>query len=132
MLPDTHLLTWREKWVVEMGPVLKTYFIKKDPDRALFGYLPRISTTCKGSIGSLLSANFCECINNCANQIVTADNTSLCDDLVDKTVVLRMNEKFIKFMHLKYPRILKQRFPTFGTVITVADNEQEDVETDSD
>jgi len=60
MLPDTNPLTWREKWVVEMGPVLKTYFIEKDPDRALFWYLPKVATTCKGSIGALLSASFCE------------------------------------------------------------------------
>jgi len=59
-------------------------------------------------------------------------NTNLGDDLVDKTTVLRMNKKIMKFMHLKYPNILKQRFPTFGTVITVADNEQDDVEIDSD
>jgi len=62
-------LTWREKWVVDMGPVLKTYFIEKDPDRALFGYIPIMATTCKGSIGALLSASFCERINSCANQI---------------------------------------------------------------
>jgi len=65
-------------------------------------------------------------INSCADQIVTAGNTSLGDDLGDTTVVLRMNKKIMKFMHIKYPRILKQRFPTFGTVITVADNEQDD------
>jgi len=35
-------------------------------------------------------------------------------------------------MDLKYPDILKQRFPTFDTVITVADNEQNDIEIDSD
>jgi len=40
--------------------------------------------------------------------------------------------KFMKFMHLKYPSILKQRFSTFGTVITIADNEQDHVEIDSD
>jgi len=50
--------------------------------------------------------------------------------LVDKTVVLRMNINFTKFMNLNYPWILKQRFPTFGTVISVADNEQDDVEMD--
>jgi len=44
----------------------------------------------------------------------------------------RMNKKIMKFMDLKYPNILKQRFPTFGTVITVTDNEQDDVEIDSD
>jgi len=35
-------------------------------------------------------------------------------------------------MHHKYPCILKQRFPTFGNVMTVADKEQEDVEIDSE
>jgi len=45
------------------------------------------------------------------------------DDLVDnlKTVVLRMNKNFMKFMNLNYPWILKQRFPAFGTDISVAD-----------
>jgi len=94
MLPDTHPLTWREMWVVQTGPVLKTYFIEKDPNHALFGYLPKMITTCKGSIGAVLSASFCERINSCANQIVTTGNTSLGDDLVDKMVVLRMNKNF--------------------------------------
>jgi len=52
------------------------------------------------------------------------------DDLVDKTVVLRMNKNFKKFLNLNDPWILKQRFPTFGTVISVADNEQDGVEMD--
>ena len=107
-----------------MGHVLKTYFIKKDPDRALFGCIPIMATTCKGSIGALLSASFCERTNSCTNQIVTAGNTSFGDDLVDKTMVLKMNKNFMKFMNLNYPWILKPRFPTFGTVISVADNEK--------
>jgi len=65
-----------------------------------------------------------------ANQIVTIGNTSLGDDLVDKSTVLRMNKNVMKFMNLNYPWILKQRFPTFGTVLSVADNEQDDVEMD--
>jgi len=128
--PPTHILTWREKWVVDMGPVLKTYLIEKDPDRALFGYISIMATTWRGSIGHLLLANFRERINSCTNQIVTVGNTSLGDDLVDETTVLRMNQNFMKFMNLKYPWILKQRFPIFGTVISVADNEQGDVEMD--
>jgi len=51
-------------------------------------------------------------------------------NLVDRTAVLRLNKNFMKFMDLNYPWILKQRFPTFGTVISVADNEQDDVEMD--
>jgi len=86
-------LTWHEKWVVEMGPVLKTYFIDNDLDCPLFGYLPKVATTCKGSIGAFLSASFCERINSSANQIDTTRNTNLVDDFVDKTTVLRMNQK---------------------------------------
>jgi len=52
------------------------------------------------------------------------------DNMVDKIVVLRMNKNFMKFMNLNYPWILKHRFPTFGTVISVSDNEQDDVEMD--
>jgi len=37
-----------------------------------------------------------------------------------------MNKSFMKFMNLNYSWILKQRFLTFGTVIYVADNEQDD------
>ena len=39
-------------------------------------------------------------------------------------------QKLHKFMNLNYPWMLKQRFPNFGTVISVADNEQDDVEMD--
>jgi len=49
---------------------------------------------------------------------------------VNKTVVLKMNPNFLKFMNLNYLWILKQTFPTFGTAISVADNEQDDVEMD--
>jgi len=52
------------------------------------------------------------------------------DNLVDKTVGLRMNKNFMKFMNLIYPWILKQRFPTSGTVISGTDHEQDDVEMD--
>jgi len=83
-----------------------------------------MATTCKGYIGALLSASFCERINSCTKQIVTAGNTSLGDNLVDKTTVLKMNKNFIKFMNLNYPWILEQRFQTFGTVSSVADNEK--------
>ena len=47
-----------------------------------------------------------------------------------RLVVLRMNKNFMKSTNLNYPWILKQRFPTFGTVISVADDEQDDVDWD--
>jgi len=47
------------------------------------------------------------------------------DNLGDKTALLRMNKKIKKFMNLTCPWILKQRFPTFSTVISVAENDVE-------
>ena len=53
------------------------------------------------------------------------------DKLVDKTVVLtEWTKTSWSFMNPTYPWILKQRFPTFGTVISVADNDQDDAEMD--
>jgi len=51
----------------------------------------------------------------CLITFVTAGTTVLCDEVVDKTVVLRMNKNFMKCMNLNYPWILKQRswFPTY-------------------
>jgi len=41
-----------------------------------------------------------------------------------------MNQNFMQFMTLNCPWILKQTFPIFGTVISVFDKEQDDVEMD--
>jgi len=43
-----------------------------------------------------------------------------------------MSKNFMKFMHLDYHWILEQRFPTFGTAISVADNEQDIVEMETE
>jgi len=40
-----------------------------DDDEFDFGYLPKMATTSKGSIGSLLASSFCERINSQANQV---------------------------------------------------------------
>jgi len=53
------------------------------------------------------------------------------DKLVDKTVVLtEWTKTSWSFMNPTYPWILKQRIPTFGTVISVTDNDQDDAEMD--
>jgi len=60
-----------------MGMIIKTEYIAKDGlpfkdkpgvDGTNFGYLPKMATTSKGSIGSLLVSSFCERINSKVNE----------------------------------------------------------------
>ena len=54
-------------------------FIEKDKDRSKYGWLPKMATCSKGSIGSLVASSFCECINSYANQDHTLGDTLLGD-----------------------------------------------------
>ena len=40
-------------WHCDMGKVLNHVYIKVDPHRTVFGFLPLMATTSKGSIGAL-------------------------------------------------------------------------------
>ena len=35
-------LTWRDLWEVDVGQVMREEIVDKDPDRALYGWLPKI------------------------------------------------------------------------------------------
>ena len=72
-----------------MGLIIKTEYIAKDGlpfkdkpalDGTNFGYLPKMATTSKGSIGSLLASSFCERINSQANQDYSCVRCSLFSD----------------------------------------------------
>ena len=55
-------LTWREmrRREIDVVSIMKEDFIEKDKDRSKYGWLPKMTTCSKGSIGSLLVSNFCE------------------------------------------------------------------------
>jgi len=82
---------------MDMGLMIKTEDIAKDGlpfkdkpavDGTNFGYLPKMSTTSKGSIGSLLASSFCERINSRANQVYSCVRCSL---IVPVSVCLRVS-----------------------------------------
>jgi len=58
------------------------------------------------------------------SQVVTDGNVSLGDDEIDKLVVLRMNQEFMKFGRQYYAHRLNEPFGKFGTVLTVESNIQ--------
>jgi len=91
-------LTWYEMWEINVVSIMKEDFMEKDKDRKKYGWLPKMTTCSKGSIGSLLASGFCERINSCANQVFTLGNTLLGDGEMEKLVMCRMNEDFIVFM----------------------------------
>jgi len=119
-------LTWREMWEINVVSIMKEDFIEKDKDRKKYGWLPKMATCSKGSIGSLLASSFCERINSCANQVLTLGNTLLSDGDMEKLVMCRMNEDFIVFMRQQYPEVANEQFE-FG-ILKAEDNEEEEDE----
>ena len=119
-------LTWREMWEINVVSIMKEDFIEKDKDRKKYGWLPKMATCSKGSIGSLLASSFCERINSCANQVLTLGNTLLSDGEREKLVICRMNEDFIVFMRQHYPEVANEQFE-FG-ILKAEDNEEEEDE----
>jgi len=119
-------LTWREMWEINVVSIMKEDFIEKDKDRKKYGWLPKMATCSKGSIGSLLASSFCERINSCANQVLTLGNTLLSDGEMEKLVMCRMNEDFIVFMRQHYPEVANEQFE-FG-ILKAEDNEEEEDE----
>jgi len=77
--------------------IIKTEYIAKDSfpfkdkptvNGTNFGYLPKMVTTSKGSIGSLLASSFCEHINSQANQVYSCVR---CSVIVTVSVCLRVS-----------------------------------------
>ena len=119
-------LTWREMWEINVVSIMKEDFIEKDKDRKKYGWLPKMATCSKGSIGSLLASSFCERINSCANQVLTLGNTLLSDGEMEKLVMCHMHEDFIVFMRQQYPEVVNEQFE-FG-ILKAEDNEEEEDE----
>ena len=90
-----------------MGVVMKREFIELDRKREKFGFLPKMATHSKCSMGSLQASGYAERINSCANQICTDGNSLLATNEISKVVVLCMNRSFIKFMRKNYPHLGK-------------------------
>ena len=120
-------MTWRDLWEVDVGQVMREEIVDKDPDRALYGWLPKMASSSRGSIGYLLASSFCERINSCANAVLTEGNTMLSDDEMELLVMLRMNKDFMEFMRTHYPHVASESFK-FGTILTEEENKEEEEE----
>jgi len=119
-------LTWREMWEIDVVSIMKEDFIEKDKNHSKYGWLPKMVTCSKGSIGSLLASSFCERIDSCANQDLTLGNTLLGDGEMEKLVMSRMNRDFMAFMRKTYPQVADEQFE-FG-MLKAEDNEEKEHE----
>jgi len=118
--------TWCKMWEIDVVSIMKEDFIEKDKDRSKYGWLPKMTTCSKGSIGSLLASSFCERINSCANQVLTLRKTLLGDGEMEKLVMCRMNRDFMVFMCKNYPQVADEQFE-FG-ILKAEDNEEKEDE----
>ena len=119
-LPTDRALTPLDLWSADMGKVLNHVFINVDSTGRHFGYLPKMATTSRGSIGKNSAVSFCERINSAANLAMTKGNVLLAPDEVNMLTVLRMNRDFMEHMRKRHPEALKQHFDM--TVISPKDN----------
>ena len=106
----------------DLGVVYKS-LIASDPGRKKYGYLPRMATHSRASVGSLLASSFCERINSAANLIVTKGNTLLSDEEIDMCTTLRMNKGFMSFMREHYSHVSLEQFKM--TILTDEQNTEE-------
>jgi len=118
-------LTLREMWEIDVVSIMKEDFIEKDKDRSKNGWLHKMATCSKGSIGSLLASSFCERINSCANQILTSENTLLGDGEMEELFMCRMNRDFTVFMRNHESKVADKKFK-FGILKAEDNMEQED------
>ena len=97
-------LSWRDMWEIEVVSIMKEDFMEKDvrslKDRSKYRWLPNMATCSKRCIGSLFASSDCECINSCANQILTL----LGDGEMEKFDMCRMKQDFIVLMRKHYPQ----------------------------
>jgi len=82
---------------MDMALIIETEYTAKDglpfKDKSVvddidFGYLPKMTTTSQGSIGSLLVSSFCERINSQINQVYSCVR---CSVIVTVSVCLRVS-----------------------------------------
>ena len=124
-VPHHRPMIWKDLWKANMGHVMNVHFLSKDKDGNKYGFLPKMAIASRGSIGALMSASFCERINSCSNLVVTEGNSVLGPDLVEKVVMLRMNQGFIEMMRREYPQALTLKYPKVGTILSPADNAED-------
>ena len=93
-----------------MGKVMTHLCLVLDPDRKLYGFLPKMATTSQGSIGALPASSFAERANSVGKQILTKGNSLLGLGEISKVVVLRMKHEFMKYMRQEHPEASQQHF----------------------
>jgi len=106
-------LTWRELWEIDVVSIMKEDLTDKNKDRSKYGWLPKMATCSKGSIGTLLASSCWERVNSCANQMLTLENSFLGDgemEEMEKLVMCSINQDFIVFMREHYPQAADEQF----------------------
>ena len=72
--------------------------IKSNPARKKHGFLPKMATSSKVSVGTWLASSFCGRFNLVANQVVAKGNTLLALDEIEILTTPLMSRKCMKFM----------------------------------
>ena len=90
---------------VNMKPLMDWMIVKMNSGdtNGSFGYLPAMCRNSVCQLGALNSQSFLERMNSAANLIATKRISNLADELIDKLVVIRMNQNFVMHCHQNKP-----------------------------
>ena len=91
---------------------------KNDPEKKIYGLIPRMAAGPKGCISFLPAASFCERVNSVAKDVMTDAHLLMGDVALEMMVVLRINRNFMEFMRNKHNKVSQQQFGR--TVIELA------------
>ena len=70
--------------------------IKSNPERKKYGFLQKMDTALKCSIGTCLVLSFCERVDSVPNQVVTKWNTFITSDEIEILSTLRKSREIMK------------------------------------
>lgn len=127
-LPANRALTPLDLWHADMGKVLKRVFFDADKTRTLFGYLPLMATSSRGSIAANTAVSFCERINSAANLTLTKTNSVLSPEEINMMTVLRVNRGYMEYMRKEHPKAVAQHMnmTVIGNDDNAPDSDSED------
>ena len=93
------------------GDRLYRKLIASDPERRLYGYIPKMASCCYAEIGALNAEGFCERVLSAGNLVVNEGNTMLGSKEVEMLSVLRiLNRPFMEYSRSHCAEAAKQQF----------------------
>lgn len=83
---------------LDIKPLMDEAITRNGEKKKLYGLIPAMCAFSVGQLGAVTAQSFAERMNSAGNNLSHDKNVNLDDDLIEKMVVIKMNECFIEFV----------------------------------